>query len=155
MKNLIFLSILSLFLFSACAASQNDSRESNAFVQKIHNTPELLEIDTSLQELENEIGDINDDYAKLQEKILPFTDFNGNEDKKVDQLEIVLNENTVLSVNQTAMSKNDFTAYADQVLPELCQPNPKLSIHKKANYDTAAWVLDVLYSHGCMDVTIE
>ncbi len=155
MKKILPFIVLSLFFFSACAGSKNDSREPNAFAQEIHNTPELLDIDTSLDEMEAEIADINSDYDKIQEKILPNADFNVKEDEKVEQLEIVLNENTVLSVNQTAMSKNDFTAYADRVLPDLCHPNPKLSIHKKADYDTASWILDVLYSHGCLDVTIE
>lgn len=155
MKHIFPLILSSLFLFSACAGSNNDSREPNAFVKEIQNTPELLEIDASLDEMEAEINDINSDYDKIQEKILPLAEFNVKEDEKVEQLEIVLNENTVLSVNQTAMSKNDFTAYADRVLPDLCHPNPKLTIHKKADYDTASWVLDVLYSHGCLDVTIE
>ena len=115
---------------------------------------ELTEVDTDLDTLQVETDNLKESYQQIQEAILPHVKLESDI-VQIQQLVVYINENSVLIVNDSPMSRNDFTMYIDKNLPALCSPTPRLRIHSKAIYDTAAWVLDSIYSHGCSDVAIE
>lgn len=154
--NKIALLILPLAIaFAGCSQQHNHTRTADEYRASIQTSDEFKEIDAQLDQLEAKTNDITERYASVQKSILQNADFGEAGESKVDKLAIYINENNVLIVNDSAMSRNDFTAYADRMLPRLCTPAPRLSIHKKADYDTAAWVLEALYAHGCMNINVE
>lgn len=147
--------LFSLFiLLCGCGKSASDARTTDEFRMNLAASQDLAEIDVALDSLQDETDDLKENYDKLQATLLPHVKLESVTEQAT-QLTIYINENSVLIVNDTPMSRNDFVQYADKNLPALCQPTPRLTIHTKAIYDTAAWVLDSLYSHGCPDVTIE
>ena len=147
--------LFSLFiLLCGCGKSASDARTTDEFRMNLAASQDLAEIDVALDSLQDETDDLKENYDKLQATLLPHVKLESVTEQAT-QLTIYINENSVLIVNDTPMSRNDFVQYADKNLPALCQPTPSLTIHTKAIYDTAAWVLDSLYSHGCPDVTIE
>ncbi|MBR4984148.1 MAG: hypothetical protein IKY83_00205 [Proteobacteria bacterium] len=155
MKKTALLTIALAFVFAGCSQHQTHARTADEYRSSIQASDEFKDIDAQLDQLEAQTNDITERYATVQKSILQNTDFGAIDESKVDKLEIYINENNVLIVNDAAMSRNDFSAYADRMLPKLCTPTPRLSIHKKADYDTAAWVLESLYSHGCMNISVE
>lgn len=156
MKKTALLMIVLTIAFAGCSKNTNHTRTADEYRASIQTSEQFREIDAQLDELEAQTNDITERYASVQKSILQNTDFGtADEASKVDKLAIYINENNVLIVNDSAMSRNDFSAYADRMLPRLCTPSPRLSIHKKADYDTAAWVLESLYAHGCMNIAVE
>lgn len=147
--------LTSVMFLSACASSNTHSRQAEDFIEEVQSSPELQEVDVSLDELKEKTEELTAEYETLQAGILPYASFDTDNSDKADKLVIYINENNVMNVNNKTMSRNDFTIYIDKVLPGLCTPSPSISIHKKADFDTAAWVLDALYSRGCADVKIE
>ena len=149
-----FLLICAVCLLGGCGKSTSDARSSDEFKMNLQTSQELAEIDADLDTLQAETDNLKDSYQKIQSTLLPHIKLES-EVEQAKQLVVYINENSVLIVNDTPMSKNDFTQFADKNLPTLCSPTPRLSIHSKAIYDTAAWVLDTIYSHGCSNVSIE
>lgn len=155
MKKLLFVFIVHVMLFAGCASTSSNSRLPEEFIAGIQNSPELLEIDADLDEIDEKTAQLSARYDELQQSVLPHASFDSDASINADEISVYINENNVLSVNGKTMSKNDFTIFADKALPGLCSPSPKLSIHKKADYDMAAWVLDSFYQHGCLNVDIQ
>ena len=125
------------------------------FSSRINTSTDMLEIDAQLDTLDVETQNLEDSYNTIQKNVLIHTDFNQSDVDDNTGLSIYINDNNILIVNDKAMSRNDFTNFAFKKLPAMCTPTPRLSIHKKANYDTAAWVLEMLYAQGCPKVDIE
>ena len=156
MTKYFIIPVLIITLFAtACGKSASDARSEDEFRNSIQASPEMAEVDAKLDALELETKALAESYDKLQTTVLKHTALDATESSKVSQLVIYINDNSVLIVNNTAMSRNDFSNFADKNLPMLCTPTPKISIHRKADYDTAAWALEVLYSHGCTNVDIQ
>lgn len=155
MKYLPYILISLALFFCGCAKSNSDARSMDEFRASVESMPELLALDEELSQLEEETSSLEDDYNILQSQVLPHVQLESDTDIRADQLKVYINENSVMIVNDATMSKNDFSSYVDRVLPALCTPTPRLSIHKKADYDTAAWVLDAIYSRGCSNVNVE
>lgn len=155
MKHLLPLFLFSAVLFAGCAGSSTDTRQPEEFILGVRSNPELLEIDTRLDALDEKTAQLSAQYDTLQQGILPHATFESDPSNHADKIEVYINENNVLIVNGKTMSRNDFTIFADKALPGLCSPTPRISIHKKADFDIAAWVLDSFYLHGCMDVRID
>ena len=153
-KQLVLFLISILMVLSGCGKSSSDARDMDEFSALAQSTPELQALDVSLDELESKTAELEAQYNEVQGTVLTHVSFDADDSGKVGQLVVFINENNVLIVNDTPMSRNDFKAFADKRLPALCQPVPSLSIHKKSDYDTAAWVLDTIYSHGCTNVDI-
>ena len=151
---LIFISAIML-LVAGCGKTTADARSEDEFKLAVQTSPEMLEVDNKLDLLENDTDALAKRYEQLQTTVLAHTTLDVDSSPQAKQLIIHINDNSVLIVNDMAMSKNDFVNYAGKHLPTLCTPTPKLSIHRKANYDTAAWALDTIYSHGCTNVDIE
>ncbi len=147
------------FLVIACAfacvscASTGENRSVD-FRGSYHSSPEMAEIDAELETLELETQALESSYNEIQSSVLSHAEF-ASANKNAEKLAIFINENNVLIVNGTAMSRNDFSLYADRSLPALCTPTPSISIDSRANYDTAAWVMDEIYQHGCQNVQVE
>ncbi len=153
-KQLVLFLILILLLLSGCGKSSSDARSMDDFTALAQSTPELQALDASLDELENKTAELEASYNEVQGTVLTHVTFDADDSGGAGQLVVFINENNVLIVNDTPMSRNDFKAFADKRLPALCQPVPTLSIHKKSDYDSAAWVLDTIYTHGCTNVDI-
>ena len=154
MQKQFFPIICATFLLCGCGKSASEARSSDEYKMSLQNSQELAEIDAELDALQMETDNLKESYQKIQSSVLPHVKLESDVEQ-AKQLVVHINENSVLIVNDVPMSKNDFTLYANKNLPALCTPAPRLSIHTKAIYDTAAWVLDTIYSHGCSDVTIE
>lgn len=151
-----FILISAIMLFVAgCGKSTSDARSEDEFKNAIQTSPEMFEVDNKLDMLEHDTNALAQKYEQIQTTVLAHTTLDDDSSPHAKQLIIYINDNSVLIVNDMAMSKNDFMNYAGKHLPALCTPTPKLSIHRKANYDTAAWALDTIYSHGCTNVDIE
>ena len=142
-------------MLSACGQNNSDARDQDAFAARVKSAPEFADIDNDLDALEAETNDLEKKYDSIQSRVLDKTNFGNTDSLTTDQIVIKVNENNVLIVNDKAMSKNDFGNFLDKYLPTLCTPAPRLSIHNKADYDTAAWVLEAIYAHGCTDINIE
>lgn len=155
MRYFQFIFIVLLFIASGCASSPSETRTENNYTAYVNNSPDIVEIDAQLNSLEIETQNLEESYNGIQENVLMHTNLTGDDLRVRDDLKIFINDNNVLIVNEKAMSRNDFVNFATRNLPALCDPAPKLSIHKKANYDTAAWVLETIYSHGCTNVDVE
>ena len=140
---------------TGCSSSINDVRSDDNFVSRVNASPDIIELDAELNALDIETENLEASYNDIQTNILLHTDLTGENKDVVKSLSIFINDNNILVVNDKAMSRNDFSNFVAKNLPGLCTPSPKLSIHKKANYDTAAWVLEMIYSHGCTKVDIE
>ena len=154
MRNLlIFLAVCCLF--SACGKSNADKYRDDAFNARVQSAPEFAEIDADLDALEAETADLEKNYDDIQSRVLAGTNLSESQSFNVSQIVINVNENNVLIVNDKAMSKNDFSNFLDRSLPGLCNPSPRLSIDKKADYDIAAWALEAIYARGCTNVDIE
>lgn len=145
--------LILVLALSGCSTTSKD-RTADDFMANYHPSQEFSDLDTSLQVLEMETAALESSYNDIQNSILPHTRL-ANDENKSGQLRVFINENNVLIVNDTTMSRNDFSLYADRVLPELCNPVPTLSIDTKANYDAASWVLDEIYKRGCTNVKVE
>ena len=148
---LLFVSVFAV----GCSSSINDVRSDDNFVSRVNASPDMIELDAQLNTLDTETENLESSYNEIQANILVHTDLTGENKDVVKSLTIFINDNNILVVNDKAMSRNDFSNFVVKNLPGLCTPSPKLSIHKKANYDTAAWVLEMLYSHGCSKVDVE
>ena len=144
-----------LCLLSSCGQSNSDARDQDAFAARVKSAPEFADIDNDLDALEAETNDLEKKYDGIQSQVLDKTNFSNTDSLTTNQIVINVNENNVLIVNDNAMSRNDFGNFLDKYLPALCTPAPRLSIHNKADYDTAAWVLEAIYSHGCTDIDIQ
>lgn len=155
MRHLYCILLAIPFFVSGCANSASEAHTQDDFTIHVNTSPDIIEIDSQLNTLEIETQNLEDSYNGIQENILLHTDLSGDNLKVHENLEIFINDNNILIVNGKAVSRNEFTNFVVKNLPALCEPDPKLSIHKKANYDTAAWVLEMLYSHGCTKVDIE
>ena len=138
-----------------CAGSVTEARSEDAFSARVQTSAEILQVDADLDALELETENLEDSYNAIQSNVLLHTDMYGSSVENTDSLAVYINDNNILVVNGKAMSRNDFSNFAVKNLPALCSPPPSLAIHKKANYDTAAWVLEMLYAHGCTKVDIE
>ena len=148
--------ILIIFsLVASCGKNNSDARDQDAFSARVKSAPEYADIDNDLDALEAETSELEKKYESIQSQVLDKTEFNSAKSLTADRIVIKVNENNVLIVNDQAMSKNDFANFLDKHLPALCTPAPRLSIHNKADYDTAAWVLEAIYEHGCADIDIE
>lgn len=143
---------LSLLCF-ACAGS--DTQSSTASNVEYTPSQSLKEVDAELDELNAQTAAFKKEYDMLQKGVLNRLNFDEPVAKNSLQLNIFINANNILVVNEKSMSRNDFLDYVGDALPRLCKPNPTLSIDKRANYDTAAWVLQELYSRGCTQVDIK
>ena len=144
-----------LSLVSACGKNNSDAKKQDAFNARVQSAPEFSEIDSDLDQLESETTELEKKYNEVQGHVLETAKFSTNDSLTASQIVIYVNENNVLIMNDKAMSKNDFLNFLDKHLPALCNPTPRLSIHNKADYDTAAWILEAIYSHGCTNVDIE
>lgn len=142
-------------LFTGCAKSVSDARSEDVFTSHVQTSPAILELDAELDALEIETETLEDSYNSIQSNVLLHTDFYAASKENIQSLAIYINDNNILVVNGKAMSRNDFSNFVIKNLPALCKPTPRLSIHKKANYDTAAWVLEMLYAQGCSKVDID
>ena len=147
--------ILSLLMLAGCSNSMQEARMEDEFATRINTSSDMLEIDAQLDTLDVETQTLEDSYNTIQKNVLIHTRFDQSDVDETNGISIYINDNNILIVNEKAMSRNDFANFLAKYLPALCSPNPKLSIHKKANYDTAAWVLEMLYSHGCTNVDVE
>jgi hypothetical protein len=154
-KYFLILSLLFFTFYVGCGKSASDARSEDDFRNSIQASAEMTEVDAKLDALELETRALSENYEKLQATVLQHTTLDSDAGPKANQLIIYINDNSVLIVNDAAMSRNDFANYADKNLPALCTPTPKISIHRKADYDTAAWALEALYSRGCTNVDIE
>ena len=155
MRHLYCIILAASLFVSGCANSASEAHTQDDFAIHVNTSPDIIEIDSQLNALEIETQNLEDSYNGIQENILLHTDLGGDDLKVHENLEIFINDNNILIVNGKAISRNEFTNFVVKYIPALCEPSPKLSIHKKANYDTAAWVLEMLYSHGCTKVDIE
>ena len=151
---------ISLFIFSivaffamSCASSKNDRQA--VFVSDIENSPELVAIDASIETLGERTKALEDEYAEIEKVVLAHAKFEGEPDHGDDSLKIYVNENNAIIVNDTAMTRNEFGNFIDKKLPALCTPAPTLKVHARANYDTAASLLEMIYARGCTDVAFE
>ena len=149
-----YILVISMFI-TGCSSSITDVRSDDNFVSRVNASPDIIELDAELNALDIETENLEASYNDIQTNILLHTDLTGENKDVVKSLSIFINDNNILVVNDKAMSRNDFSNFVAKNLPGLCTPSPKLSIHKKANYDTAAWVLEMIYSHGCAKVDIE
>jgi biopolymer transport protein ExbD len=146
----------SIFIMGcASSGSSNKLVDPQEFAERVNSSPDLIEIDAQLEALDLETKTLEESYNSIQSNVLTHTDLTGSTKDEDDKLIVFINDNNLLVVNDKAMSRNDFSNFAIRNLPALCTPTPKLSIHKKANYDTAAWVLEVIYAHGCTKVDVE
>ena len=140
-------------LLASCA-STSDSRQA-MFVQNIDNAPELAAIDKSIDKLSSDYDDIERQYDQLQKDVLGKTNFDVDDDANAQAVNIYINDNNVIMIDNKPMSRNEFDAYLSRVLPRLCQPTPTIIVHKRASYDQALSVLEMVYAHGCMDVDLK
>ncbi len=152
-KILIMIALLSLV--SACGKNNSDAQKQDAFNARVQSAPEFSEIDSELDQLESDTAELEKKYDDIQGHVLENAKFTENDMLTASQIVVYVNDNNVLIVNDKAMSKNDFLNFLDKHLPALCNPTPRLSIHNKADYDMAAWVLESIYSHGCANIDIE
>ena len=137
---------------AACAGSQ--PLPSVDVAASRHSSAAMADIDAQLDALEVETQALETSYGEIQATVLPNTDI-GAGDAKPENLRVHVNENNALVVNGSVMTRNDFSLYADRVLPALCSPPPTVTIDTKANYDVAAWALEEIYRRGCANVLVE
>lgn len=149
MNRLIF--AIPAVLFFACASPSANDRGAQDLAG---NLPEFLDLDLQIQELESDTQKVLKRYQEVQDAVLEKADF-ADRDETPESLAVYVNENNVLIVNGKPMSRNEFSAFADENLPALCSPRPKISAHPKADYDNASAALELIYAHGCHDIDIE
>lgn len=154
-KYILMIAFMLVTPLMGCGKSVSEARTEDDFRKAIRTGSEMAEVDAKLDALTLETQALAESYEKLQTSVLKHTTLDADETPKATHLSIYINDNNVLIVNDSAMSRNDFANYADKNLPALCTPVPKISIHRKADYDTAAWALEALYSRGCTNVDIE
>lgn len=138
----------------ASCASTSDSRQA-MFVQNIDNDPELAAIDQSIDKLSSDYDDIERKYDQLQKDVLGKTHFDVDDDANAQFVNIYINDNNVIMIDNKPMSRIEFDAYLSRVLPRLCHPTPTITVHKRASYDHALSVLEMVYAHGCMNVDLK
>ena len=151
----IFIMTLCLVIPSVgCGKTNTSARGADSILGSYTLSPELEEIDRDLDALDAKMKLLKSDYEALQGGVLDQAYFSSSDTSSSGQLVIVLNINNVLIVNGRAMTRGEFSTFAEKNLPSSCSPTPSLTIQKSANYDIASWVLEMIYLRGCPDVTI-
>ncbi len=149
----LFIAGVAAFLLTGCASAQ--AQRHSVFAADVENSPQMASIDGQISDLSDRAQALAAEYAEIEKVVLANAKFEGEPEQAADRLNIYVNENNAIIVNDEAMSRNEFSAYADRNLPNLCSPAPTLKVHARANYDIAASLLEVIYMHGCSDVKFE
>ena len=155
-----FLKVLMMACFAgslsvACASTSNGiSAERMAMIDQMQNNVDYIELDAEIEILENETQQIRDDYDAIEKRVLSQLDFKNEVRSDDAPIQATVTSNNVLLIDGNAMSRHDFSVFANKNLPDRCKTPPELQISGNADFETAAWILEIFYGHGCMEVKI-
>lgn len=139
----------------ACASTSNGiSAERMAMIDQMQNNVDYIELDAEIEILENETQQIQDDYQAIEKQVLSQLDFKNEVRSDDAPIQATVTSNNVLLIDGNAMSRHDFSVFANKNLPDRCKTPPELQISGNADFETAAWILEIFYGHGCMEVKI-
>ncbi|OIP31176.1 MAG: hypothetical protein AUK47_23105 [Deltaproteobacteria bacterium CG2_30_63_29] len=119
---------------------------------------EISAIDDRLAALEQSTEALRQSVDGLQGRVAAKMGVEDSLEFKLDleggTTQIEFDKNSVMRFNGVALSKSEVQQYAQSKGKSLCQPEPVVIVHPQANYDTVAWLLDVIYAQGCAGVDI-
>jgi hypothetical protein len=142
-------------LLHACASTSNGiSADRMAAIDQMQNSVDYIELDAEIEILENETHQILSDYEEVEHQVLSQLDFKVETRSDDAPILATVTSNNVLLIDGNAMSRHDFSVFANKNLPDRCKITPELQIDDNADFETAAWILETFYSHGCVDVKI-
>ncbi|MFA5623453.1 MAG: hypothetical protein WC966_00135 [Bradymonadales bacterium] len=152
MKNYLIIAVFAVLCVTACSTSKK-TQKTDSLQAKIQ-SEELAPVDESLEELDEENLAAKKDYEDLKSLVLNRIDLTASHGEGSGRIEIVINNNNVIMLNGTAMSKNTASNYLERELPALCTPNPSIKVEEQADYEIASWILEKIYSLGCTNVDL-
>lgn len=145
--------LLACVLFG-CATTSHSSEVSRFQALDMSDSPAFVSLDQQLDALEKETSEVEADYRQIESQVVARIHFDDEQKTTGAPITIQLTSTNVIIMDANALSKNDLVAFAKAYLPERCAQPPRLVLEPGSDYDTAAWILEIFYGHGCANVDI-